>query len=88
MKNEVKTGEAVINGEKERFTVEYFVYREEEWGIRVVKLVNGIEKEAASVRNITPLYDKCVSMAEKLLDNTVTPVGLKDALENLICLFC
>ena len=86
MKIEEKTGIADIRGEKESFQVEHYVFKEgDEWGIKAVKLCDGKEKEASSVGKITPLYEKALAMAEKLLEHTVTPVCLKDAIENLIC---
>ncbi len=53
-----------------------------EWGIRVDKITP--EKEREEIKNISPDFEKVLMMAEVLRRNTVTPIGLKYAVQELI----
>ncbi len=56
-----------------------------EWGIKVVKFASGIKEESEEIENISPDYNKVLKIAEILLRNKVTPVGVRYALEDLLC---
>ena len=55
-----------------------------EWGICVTKYTSGIKEETEEIDNISPDYNKVSKLLDALIRNKVTPVSVRDVLENLI----
>lgn len=55
-----------------------------EWGIKIIKYVSGRIDESEEINNISPDCDKVIKIAEILRRNSVTPVGARYALEDLL----
>ena len=53
-----------------------------EWGIRVEK--KAPVEEAEEIKNISPDFNKVCDIADILRKNSVTPIGLKYALEDML----
>ena len=73
--------------------IEYFITGERninkhsgyfEWGIKVIKYLSGKIEETEEIPNISPDYNKVLGMAEILIRNKVTPVGVRYAIEDMI----
>lgn len=75
----------------ERITLEYYVCGDRavnelsgyfEWGIKIIKKEKKVEE--IIVRNISPEFNKACEIAEILMKNSVTPIGVYDALNNIL----
>ena len=86
-------GRKRCRGEKEIFTVRYYIVADHfaqdretslRWGIRAEKYVEGKKTEESEIKDITSDRIKAEEIAEKLKRNSVTPVSLKDVIMNII----
>ena len=55
-----------------------------EWGIKIIKYISGRIDESEEIKNISSDYNKTVNIAEILRKNSVTPIGVKYALEDML----
>ncbi len=92
-KTEIFAGSFLCEGEKETFTVGYYLVKTvsetdagkiAQWGIRAEKHTGKKLTGISEIKNITPDYEKILSVVEKLKEYTVTPVSLRDAVINMI----
>ena len=88
--NYFDVGSRVCAGDKYVFNVSYILFSEENeegdtgWGIRLIKYTDGSPVEKAEVKNITPDFNKALSIANNMKENSVTPISLKDTLINIV----
>jgi len=82
--------ETLYNCEETPFALEYYMVQSKEkegtaltYGVEIRKVVEGRVEEAASEYHIGRTFDRAKKLLDVLANNTVTPAGFLDLIEEL-----
>lgn len=57
---------------------------DKQYGVEIVKIVNGIKVENKLIKNLTCCREQALEVLKKLIYNTVTPMGMLPVLDDLL----